>query len=122
MNVVKAASINILSVDYENICSNQNILNAVRIIGDVVNILKWIVPIIIIIFGVIDFVKAVVSSDEDASSKASKALLRRFISGVAVFLVPTILFGILNIIEVTTDIQSEFIACTECILDVSTCK
>ena len=108
---------------YENLCStNEGVQNAVRIIGYVVAIIKWVAPLMIIVFGILDFSKAVVSSDENALNKATKSLARRLISGVIIFFIPTIITAILNVLEYANIIHdSAFESCTKCILKVSDC-
>ncbi len=72
----------------------------------IVNIMKfaltaiqWIVPILLILWGTIDLVKAVVAGKEDDIKKNQKALLKRVISAVIVFLIPaavSILLGLIG--------------------------
>lgn len=69
------------------------------IISFVVTALKIIVPIILIIFGMIDLMKAVMSNDEKEMKGAQTKLLKRVIYAVAVFLVVSIVqivFGALG--------------------------
>ena len=56
-----------------------------NLIGLVVNIIKIGIPILLIIFGMIDMAKAVISGKEDEQKKAAKAFGKRFIYAVAVF-------------------------------------
>ena len=111
------------TINYGNLCSdyNEGIGSAVRILGYAVLAAKWIVPLIIIVLGMVDFGQAVISDDEKAISKAAYSLLRRFIAGIAVFFVPTIILAFLNLIQVTGSIEetTRFNACTKCILNAS---
>lgn len=80
--------------------------------------LKIAVPIIIIVLGIVDFAKAVVSSDDKAISKATSSLFKRFIIGVIIFFVPTIVdvvFGFIS--DFTGDITTPIVACEECLLN-----
>ena len=107
-------------LDYTSLCSsNQGVKSAAKIVGYVLSIGKWIVAFIIIIFGVIDFSKAMVSSDEKAISKAASRLLKRFIAGVIAVVIPTLPIVLLNIIQVSQGIEksSNFAACTKCVFD-----
>lgn len=63
------------------------LLDIVTIIRKVIDILKILIPIGLIAFGLIDLGKAVISSKEDEMKKAQQTLLKRFIYAVAVFLV-----------------------------------
>ena len=111
------------SIDYENICSNSNVKSAVKIIGIVVAIIRWVAPLIIIVLGIIDFTRVILSDDEKAISKAGGALGRRIIAGIVIFFIPTIMVAILNLLEVSIDItDSNWIGCTRCILDVDNCE
>ena len=60
---------------------------AAQITTTVINILKIVTPIIIIIFGMIDLVKAVVAQKEDDIKKGSSKFLKRVLLGAFVFLV-----------------------------------
>ncbi len=60
---------------------------AAQITTTVINILKIVTPIIIIIFGMIDLVKAVVAQKEDDIKKGSRTFLKRVLLGAFVFLV-----------------------------------
>lgn len=109
------------NVDYESICSNNNIKSAFKTIGYVIQIVRWIVPLMLIVLGMIDFGKAAIASDDTALSKASSTLIRRFVAGLVVFFIPTIVMAILNALEITNGIEDEtdtqFGACTKCLFD-----
>ncbi len=107
-------------LDYSSICSsNKGVKSAAKIVGYVLSIGKWVVAFIIIIFGVVDFSQAVISSDEKAINKAASKLLKRFIAGVIAIVIPTLPIVLLNIIQVSQGIEksSNFAACTKCIFD-----
>ena len=112
-----------IRLDYSSICSttNMGIRRAFKAIGYVVAIAKWIVPLIIIVLGMIDFGKVVISDDDKAMGKATGALIRRFIAAIVVFVAPTVILSIVNIIPVMQGITNEnnanFGACTKCVLD-----
>ena len=62
-----------------------------QIIGWVLWIFKIVIPVIIIVFGMIDLGKAVVASKDDEIKKSVKSLIMRAIAGIIMFFVPTIL-------------------------------
>lgn len=105
-------------IDYKNICGEEEIKNAMQIIGYVINLAKIIVPLIIIILGMVDFGKATISSDDKAISKAASSLVRRFVAGVIIFFIPTIVFALLNLLEVSNENNESgsFVECTKCML------
>lgn len=111
---------------YSGLCSNNDIKSAFKIIGYVILVIKWIVPLIIIVLGMIDFGKATISNDEKALNKATGALIRRFIAGVVIFFIPTIVMTALNVVQVSKGIEKDtdtnFGTCTKCLFDpVNSC-
>ena len=62
-----------------------------QVVGYVFLIAKIVIPIILIILGMVDLGKAVISSDDKAISKAAKSLLMRTITAIAIFFIPTII-------------------------------
>ena len=70
-----------------------------QLVGRILTIFKIVIPLLVIIFGMIDLGKAVVASKDDEIKKAAKQLLIRIIAGICVFFVPTIVafaFGLAN--------------------------
>lgn len=72
------------------ICSAPEVLEVMRIVKIVITIIKIAVPILLIIFGMITYVRAITDSDNDNITKANKTIINMFIAAVAIFLVPTI--------------------------------
>lgn len=105
-------------IDYNNICNDDRILNLMQMLGWIINLLKIIVPLIIIVLGMIDFGKAVIASDDKATSKAASSLVKRFIAGIVIFFIPTIVFTILNSTKISNenDQSGDFVRCTQCLL------
>lgn len=58
------------------------------LINEILMYPKIIAPILLILFGSIDFAKAVISSKEDEMKKAQSTFVKRVIAGVAIFFVP----------------------------------
>lgn len=108
-------------IDYGNICGNSGVGSAMVILGYIIQVAKWVAPLIIIVLGMVDFGKAALSSDEKATTKASGALVRRFIAGIVIFFVPTIISAFTkNILK--TNIENEFLSCTSCMFSPSICQ
>ena len=63
------------------------------------NIIRILIPIVVIALGMLDFAKAVIASDEDKMKESQKKFIRRLIIAVAIFFVPTLLNVIINIIN-----------------------
>lgn len=75
-------------------------------INKIVGYVKIIVPILLILFGGVDFGKAVFSGDNDALKKATSSFAKRCMAAVAIFFLPTIielLFSLPGIKDLVTD-------------------
>lgn len=58
------------------------------------NILKWIkyiIPAIVIILGILDFIKAIASSNDDEFKKAQQRFIKRLIAAALLFVIPFII-------------------------------
>ena len=64
------------------------ILDFVKVI---INLIKFAVPIVIIVLGSLDLFKAVVASKEDEIKAAQKLLIKRIIYGIVIFFLVTII-------------------------------
>lgn len=63
------------------------LLDVVTIIRKVVDVVKILIPIGLIVYGLLDLGKAVIAGKEDEMKKAQGTLIRRCIYAAAVFLV-----------------------------------
>ena len=91
-----------------------------RILGYVVVVIKIVIPLILIILGMVDLGKAVVSSDEKAINKSVGSLIRRFIAAVVIFFVPTIISAIFDALNLI-DNPSDYNVCVQCVTNVGNC-
>ena len=70
-------------------------------IGNVVHLIvvaiQVVVPILLIIWGMIDFAKAIIGQDEDKIKAGQKTFIKRLIAAVIVFLIVTIVQLAINL-------------------------
>lgn len=78
------------------------IMPALSLIKQFINIVKIAIPIILIVMGMIDLAKAMMSADDGAMKKAQGSFVKKLIAGVCVFLVPTILNLVLSVVATGT--------------------
>lgn len=71
-----------------------------KVIGFVIFTAKILIPLLLIIFGMIDLGKAVVASKDDQISKSINALIKRIIAGIIVFFIPSLITAIFNLLEI----------------------
>lgn len=90
--------------------------NIWQILGYVLLVFKIVIPILLIIFGMIDLGKAVIASKEDEIKKATGSLVRRAIAAVIIFLLPTLISFIMTIVGgFSSDAKEDFDVCKSCI-------
>ena len=98
--------INVLAA---TICGENSTLQPIwSIVGIIVNIIMIGVPILLIIFGMIDLGKAVIASKEDEVKKATKLLGKRFLYAVGVFAVVWIVTFLFDTIATTAGKDFEY--------------
>ncbi len=109
-----AEELEIVSVD---VCSSDSgVLKVFQVIGYVIYIIKILVPTIIILLGMIEFGKATITKDEKAIFLAANSLMNKVIIGVLVFMVPTLLNALLNLVDGALETKNAYKACTVCAL------
>lgn len=103
-----------------DICGDPNLNPLWNVIGFIVKAI-WIgVPILLIIYGMIDLGKAVIASKEDEVKKATKAFTKRFMYAIGVFLVVWLVQFVLS--TVTTVAGSDAVNYNEASWKACWCK
>lgn len=78
--------------------TDSTIVQVIAIVRLVMNVICIAVPIVMIVLGSIDLFKAVTSSKDEEIKKRQSTLIKRIIAGVLVFLVPTIVSLLMNLL------------------------
>ena len=89
------------------------------LVGKILGIFKIVIPLLIIIFGMIDLGKAVVASKDDEIKKAAKQLLIRIIAGIVIFFIPTLVGFAFSLADGISD--TDYSTCEACITSSSGC-
>ena len=91
--------------------------NIWRLVGQVLFIFKIVIPLLLIIFGMIDLGKAVVGSKDDDVKKAISHLAFRAVAAVIIFFIPTLVGFIFSIVDGfdTAKTQENWSICRACI-------
>lgn len=84
-------------------------------LGYVLMVFKIVIPILLIVFGMIDLGKAVIASKDDEIKKATNALLKRAIAAVVIFFIPTIVGVLMGIVGKFAQVKDDFDICKACI-------
>lgn len=98
-----------------NVCSGDSLI-IFEIVGKFLTVIKIVVPIILIVMGSIDFMKAAMAGKEDEIKQYQSIFMKRVIAAAIVFLVPTIVGLLLSVIK------QDKTSCLTCVLNTSTCS
>ena len=102
-----------MNFNIQSFCTETKEIMAV--LGWVLTLIKVAIPIIIIVYGIMDLAKAVVASKEDEIKTGAKRLLWRAVAGVAIFFVPNLVIWLFGTIQAYNDAPG-FDKCETCLL------
>lgn len=80
------------------------------LLNDIKTVLTWIriaVPIILIVLGSMDFIKAILSDDQQELKKATSRFVKRCVIAVAIFFIPGILMYLISFIDKIADVSCD---------------
>lgn len=92
-----------------------------KFVGQIVNILKIVIPVIIILLGTLDLGKAVMAGKEDDIKKAQSMLIKRIIYGVAIFFVTTIVQVVFGLVAGSGEDADTTNKCFQCVSSPKKC-
>lgn len=81
-------SVNFLAIS----CTDPAVAQIIKIIKNVLTIIWIAVPVLIILWGTIDLLKAVIAQKDEEFKKAWSILLKRLIYGIFIFLLTAIVY------------------------------
>lgn len=84
-----------------------------KITSSIYNTVMVVVPVALILLGIVDLVKGIMSQKEDEIKKGRESLVKRLITGVIVFLIVMLVKLFVNIINGGND-SSKIIGCIDC--------
>lgn len=117
---------NVKDTTIGEICSMPQYRKIAKFLGSIVNFAKYVIPIVIIAFGVKDLYSAVMAAKDDAIKKAAKSIMFRLAAGVFVFLLPGLVQFFFNMLNDWSDYKIDVCCCSECVLnsncDVNSCN
>lgn len=87
-----------------------------NIVSTLVNVLNVAVPVILVIFGVIDLVKAVMSGKEDEIKKGQQSLIKRIITGACIFLIVIAVKFLVSVVDSNMTNKENMVNCINCFI------
>ncbi len=85
-----------------SICDLPDVVKVMKIVKIVITIIRIVVPILLIVSVMIDLVKAVTNAE---LNKITKPMVNKVIAAILVFLIPTFVRLIANIVGVSTEYE-----------------
>ena len=80
-----------------NWCSQAGVQNVMKIIKTIINIIRWVVPIGLIIMTTLDIMKKVINPDD---KDGGKKIMTRAIAAIIVFFVPLFIRLVLRMVDI----------------------
>lgn len=87
-----------------------------NVVGTIINLIKIAVPILLIIFGMLDLGKAVMAQKEDEIKKGQQMFVKRLIAAAIVFFVVVIVQFAISLIESADATDSSTWTCVKAII------
>ena len=85
------------------------------LVSSIVTTIKIVVPILLVIFGMLDLMKGITAQKDDEIKKGQQIFIKRLISGALVFLVFTIVQLLISF--VASDENDKFSGCVNCFIN-----
>lgn len=117
----------LIGAGLSNFCGKAS--EILGIVGWVLTVIKIAIPLIIIGLGLIDLGKAAISSKPEEIKKTATGLIWRFVGGIVIFFIPTIVMLVFSLIggkfdeiaSTTETKQTDFNICYKCITSPWSC-
>ncbi|MGM9849682.1 MAG: hypothetical protein ACI31V_02150 [Bacilli bacterium] len=101
-------------LDVNEICSKIN-SDLATFIHNIIILIKIAVPIVLVLFGMLDLGKGVLASKEDEIKKGQSAFIKRLLAGVVVFFMISIVQLVISLID--KDSNGDFWTCANAIMN-----
>lgn len=85
------------------------------VVSTVVMIIKIVVPILLIVFGMLDLAKAVIASKEDEIKKSQTTFIKRLIAAVIVFFIVSLVQVVIRF--VAGNAEEDVMGCFNCFVN-----
>ena len=78
----------------------------IKLVKAVLALVKFGIPIVLILLGTVDLGKAVMASKDDEMKKAQGVLIKRVVYAVVIFLLVTIVELVMNLVSTNSDAEA----------------
>lgn len=87
-----------------------------NMVSTIINVLNVVVPVILVIWGVIDLTKGMMSGKEDDIKKGQQTLIKRTITGACIFLIVIAVKLLVSVVDENSDNKANMISCINCFI------
>lgn len=87
-----------------------------QLVGQLLTIIKIVIPVALIIVGIITLGKAVITTDEKEAKKGFQLLIKKFIVAVFIFFLPTLVTAMFTTVKDFSELRDDYDVCRECIV------
>lgn len=103
-------------------CHEPGVIKAFRILAYVIEILRLLVPAIIILTGIKSGYALVITEQDGGSKKLARLIIEKFCIGVFAFFIPTIVGAIMSSISDYDKTDTKYTDCGQCLNSVEKCN
>ena len=99
----------------QEICgANSDLVTILGVVRTVLTIIQIAVPILLIIMGSLDLMKAVMAGKEDEIKKAQGTFVKRAIAAVIVFFIPLVVSLVMGLIKIDSTSNGDPVSYKDC--------
>ena len=101
-------------------CTEPSVKRVLRFAGYFLQIIRYVVPFLLVVQGTFIFFKAVTSDADTELKKSAYAFGRKVAIGILVFFVPAILDAIFGLFSLFGSVEKDYKDCKDCLLHPGT--
>ena len=120
MIIVLVMPLNVFATTNQ-LCHQADTLKALRILSYVITVMKILIPVILILTSAKSLANAIINQDDKAISSCANMFIKKFIIGVFIAFIPSIVFTIMSYVSGYDNTKIQFTDCTKCLTSYKTC-
>lgn len=105
----------------DSFCSGE-MAEVWQFVGYILYGFKIIIPLLLIVLGMIDLGKVVISSDDKETKKSISKFTKRIVAAIVIFFIPNLVSFIFSIVNGFGQVEYTYNLCKECMLHPKSCN
>lgn len=119
--VLNNTNIALFATDASALCEEEGVIKAFRVLAYVIKILQVLAPSIIIVTGIVNGAKALMTEEDGGAKKIATELIQKVIIACFIFFIPVIVRAMMHYANGYDQTEAQFTKCGECLNDVNYC-